>query len=170
MKKIDIYEIPEEGLSLHLEDAGWISPDVEQRGPASADVHLQRTEKRVMVSGSFSVTVVNVCDRCLKQFEQAVTGTFAVDLELLEEGLPAEKVDMDHFCHEGEMDMDFLQGRMVDIVDILQQQVYLAMPMKKLCAEQCRGICSGCGANLNTEPCRCEAGSDTPFAVLAKLK
>jgi len=28
--------------------------------------------------------------------------------------------------------------------------------MRILCREDCKGLCPGCGANLNIEPCRCE--------------
>ena len=59
----------------------------------------------------------------------------------------------------------------VDLDDLLRQQLYLSLPVKNLCAEECRGLCPGCGANLNQADCTCGAGEDrSPFAVLRQLQ
>jgi uncharacterized protein len=47
----------------------------------------------------------------------------------------------------------------------------LALPTRPLCDENCRGLCGGCGANLNREPCACSASADDPrMALFRKLK
>ncbi|RMG61535.1 MAG: DUF177 domain-containing protein, partial [Calditrichaeota bacterium] len=43
----------------------------------------------------------------------------------------------------------------IDLSDQLKEYLILAVPMKMLCKEDCRGICPGCGADLNSEACRC---------------
>ena len=46
----------------------------------------------------------------------------------------------------------------------------LALPTRPLCAEECRGLCPRCGANLNAGPCGCPAGmTDGRLAVLQTL-
>ena len=58
-----------------------------------------------------------------------------------------------------------------DLTEILRDTLLIAVPVKVLCQEDCRGICSGCGALLNEEPCRCQPKSIDPrFRVLEKLK
>ena len=37
----------------------------------------------------------------------------------------------------------------------MREQFYLALPMKPLCRESCRGLCPECGTNLNTGTCSC---------------
>jgi len=167
--KIDFFEIPEEGLSLSVDDANWFPQDLERLGRAEASLRLKRLGQRVVVTGRFTVTVVCECDRCLGQFHLPLDSEFAIDLELPAESI-SEMEEKDHYCHDNEMDMEILDSSEINIADILQQQLYLAVPMKKLCSEECRGMCSKCGANLNQEQCRCQPDASSPFSVLAKLK
>lgn len=169
MKKINFYEIPDEGLSFYLDDPSWVPHDIEFQGPVSAEIHLNRLGERVVVRGRITASLFFECDRCLEKYDQPVDSQFSVDLELLDEGTTVAE-ETDHFFHDEEMDMDFLHDSEIDIVDILQQQILLAVPMKKLCSEKCRGICAGCGANLNVNACECKTGKDSPFSVLATLK
>ena len=43
----------------------------------------------------------------------------------------------------------------LDVIEMLREQFQLALPMKPLCAESCRGLCPECGANLNRANCGC---------------
>jgi uncharacterized protein len=62
------------------------------------------------------------------------------------------------------------KGR-IDLVALTREQVYLALPLKPVCAESCRGLCNRCGVDLNRDACRCsETSSDPRLAVLAELK
>ena len=167
--KIDFYEIPEEGLSLSVDDAHWFPQDLERLGKAESSLRLKRLGQRVVVTGRFSATAVFECDRCLGKFHLPLDSDFSINLELPTEGI-SEMEEKDHYCHDSEMDMDILENGEINITDILQQQLYLAVPMKKLCSAECRGMCSKCGANLNHEQCRCQPDTSSPFSVLAKLK
>jgi len=53
--KIDFYEIPEEGLSLSVDDAHWFPEDLVRLGRADASLRLKRQGQRVVVTGRFSV-------------------------------------------------------------------------------------------------------------------
>jgi uncharacterized protein len=53
----------------------------------------------------------------------------------------------------------------------MREQFYLALPMKPLCRDDCRGLCGVCGTNLNHVMCGCKREWDDPrFAVLKALK
>ena len=55
-------------------------------------------------------------------------------------------------------------------LDGLMQEVFLLeMDTKNLCSGDCKGLCSGCGADLNREPCRCRKEIDPRLAKLAQL-
>jgi uncharacterized protein len=43
----------------------------------------------------------------------------------------------------------------LDLAHMLREQFYLAMPMRPLCREDCRGLCPQCGTNLNVDSCGC---------------
>ena len=71
----------------------------------------------------------------------------------------------------GDFSLQEVIETVVDLDDLLRQQLYLSLPVKNLCAEECRGLCPGCGANLNQADCTCGAGEDrSPFAVLRQLQ
>jgi len=106
---------------------------------------------RGTVSGAFK----NTCDRCLDPME----ASFAIDVTwLFEEGAPPE-------AEGGEVEIDpdeadgprtgVISGMELDLAPLAWEEIALAVPSKFLCAEDCAGLCPGCGANLNREPCGC---------------
>jgi uncharacterized protein len=171
MLKIPFSEISEEGLSVHFEDKSFIPEEVYCSGPVSADVVLERKDSRVILSGEFKVVVELSCDRCLEKFNNLLENTFTVDFELVGEG-ENNVEDIDYHCQESELDTIVLDKPEIDVVQVVSQQVLLAMPMKKICSQDCKGLCEKCGANLNNEQekCTCEKEVHSPFNILAQLK
>ena len=49
-----------------------------------------------------------------------------------------------------------------DLSDIVRQAIILAVGMKPLCSEDCRGLCPDCGVNLNKQSCRCASEKIDP--------
>ena len=59
----------------------------------------------------------------------------------------------------------------VDLTLPVRQALMLEVPMKPLCSEECRGLCSSCGVNWNREICDCEKNDADPrWEGLMKLK
>ena len=56
----------------------------------------------------------------------------------------------------------------LDVIELLREQFYLALPMKPLHREDCKGLCANCGTNLNDKTCNCEVRWEDPR--LAGLK
>ena len=164
-------EIPAAGKSLTITDEAWF-PDheVERRGMVSANVFLKRDGQRVFVQGTLSATVVLACDRCLESFAKPLGDDFQVEFELVDfDGIASTAAE--HEIDSDEMDTIFLDEAVIDIYELLQQQVFLALPERLLCANDCRGLCGSCGVNLNQGKCRCGAKENaSPFSVLAGLK
>ncbi|MBQ8203274.1 MAG: DUF177 domain-containing protein [Clostridia bacterium] len=58
----------------------------------------------------------------------------------------------------------------LDVDELVYSEVVLDIPYKHLCNEECKGICSVCGKNLNREKCTCEKKEIDPrLAKLAEL-
>jgi uncharacterized protein len=58
----------------------------------------------------------------------------------------------------------------MELEDILREQVLLALPMQRVCREDCRGICPVCGKDRNEAPCDCrEHPADDRWRALGKL-
>jgi uncharacterized protein len=140
-------------------------------GPVWARVALERRGERVFLQGSLVARVRLVCDRCLEPYEYPLDHEFRIDLELLGQDEDEAMAGAEHACHDAEMDVMFLPEPLVDLGEILAQQVILALPAKRLCREECQGLCPQCGANRNKDRCDChESAKDSPFAMLKKLK
>ena len=59
----------------------------------------------------------------------------------------------------------------IDLTEVVREQLYLALPMKPLCREDCKGLCPVCGVNRNRETCTCqEVWVDPRMAALKKFK
>jgi uncharacterized protein len=55
--------------------------------------------------------------------------------------------------------------------DVLREQVLLAVPLKAICREDCKGLCPQCGKNLNLETCSCDnAITDPRWGALKDLR
>ena len=101
-------------------------------------------------------TLACVCDRCGTTFDKP----FHLSLEyLLAEELEDEENDDILLLDDGAFDLD----------ELAREAYILNMDTKMLCREDCKGLCSGCGANLNVEACRCKKEVDPRWAALQKL-
>lgn len=170
--KILFAEIPEEGLSVEIDDQAWF-PDHLYTRASKAAAHLFVVRKggdRVLLRGRLLVDIGFSCDRCLEDYVYPLDCDFSVDFELLRRG-EFEHLEKEHDCSESEMDVLYIDEPRIDVFAALEQQVHIAIPGKRICLEECKGLCTGCGANLNKGPCDCaEDVSKTPFGVLARLK
>jgi uncharacterized protein len=54
---------------------------------------------------------------------------------------------------------------------VVETETTLALPMKPLCRDDCRGLCPVCGGNRNLVACACAQRTPDPrLAVLKDLK
>lgn len=110
----------------------------------------------LVLDGEVSTELSLVCDRCAAPF----TAEKRVPLHfLLAEKLEDQEAD----------DILLLDGTEIDLEDLARTEFILAMDTKNLCSDDCKGLCAGCGANLNVEPCRCRPEVDPRLAALAQL-
>ena len=95
------------------------------------------------------------CDRCLKPIQETIEtgGDFVVVTR-----------------QEQEQDENVLVASkgLLDLTDVAQNCILLALPMKHLCTQACKGLCPNCGKNLNEGPCNCSQKEIDPR--LLKLK
>lgn len=97
------------------------------------------------------------CDRCAKPFSRKKAVSY--------ETLLATHLENE----EDEGDIIPLDGDELDVGRLMTDTFILEMDTKNLCSEDCKGLCPGCGADLNVEPCRCKKEVDPRLADLAKF-
>ena len=103
-----------------------------------------------------STVLKSVCDRCLKPFDQPKTVRYET---MLAEELEDEDSD----------EILLLEDGAVDLGELARTVFILEMDTKTLCSEDCKGICPGCGVDLNQGTCVCKKDVDPRLAVLAQL-
>lgn len=134
--------------------------------PVVVDLTLSSKEREFKLTGQFS-TLLNIsCHRCLNTFEQPIE----MELDLL--FIPREEMPREVDVELADADMNIASYQdVIDISQIIDEQVALSLPMKRLCSQDCKGLCQRCGKNLNTGPCECsDERIDQRLLVLQDIK
>lgn len=114
---------------------------------------VTREKARVTIAGTASTTLELSCSRCLERYALPVTAQF--DLRYLPaEDAPAEHDEVE--LADEDINTAYYRDGRVDLGELIHEQLYLALPMKPLCRDDCQGLCPQCGVNRNTTPCSCE--------------
>ena len=164
--QIRVSEIPDEGLRL-LDPAamGLVYPEPEWTLD-SVDLTVERQGEKVAITGVFQATAHLCCSRCLEPLVTHIEPP--VDLELVPQ--PRDRHGETELGRD-DLEVDFYQADVLDVSGLLRSETDLALPMKPLCREDCRGLCATCGANRNVTGCRCEPrGIDPRLAPLEALR
>lgn len=168
--KVVFNDIPPGGIQSRLKDSGWSAgSDVQFKQSPWADITLILTDKvTAVLEGNLKATANVPCSRCGNMTLYAVDEKFTYTFRLGEEqNIGLEELE----CSNEDIETVYLNKPEVNIDEVLREQLILSVPEKILCSKSCKGICSGCGAQLNDELCRCEDDfTDSPFAALKKLK
>ena len=135
--------------------------------PVTLDFEIHKDKDRFRLVGTAVTELELSCSRCLEPFRMPVNASF--DLRYL----PASEMtpDEEREVEEDDLDTSYYRDDQVDLNELLREQFYLALPMKPLCQDDCKGLCPQCGTNLNTGTCDCHAQWDDPrLAPLKQLK
>lgn len=119
------------------------------------------------LAGHLSGEIELTCSRCLESFRLPVGADFDLRyVPRIENGGEGERE-----VEEDDLTTAFYEDDQIDLGQLVTEQVQLALPMKPLCADACRGLCPQCGTNLNTDACRCSQKWEDPrLAGLKALK
>jgi uncharacterized protein len=135
MLKFTVKDITAVGLEIQKEvpasEIGLEEGDVDLRSPLTVEAGLTRTGNTVVADVMVSAQYGYQCARCLADFQRSKSREF-------------------HFDYEVSSPMD-----VIDIGEDIRQEMILAIPQRVLCSKDCKGICAGCGVNLNNEKCKC---------------
>ncbi len=115
--------------------------------PVKLKGEITNTAGIVTVNAKISFVLEICCDRCAAEVK-----------------LPFEVV-MDHglvssLNDEENDDYILVEDMKLDIAELTSEDIYLALPGKILCREDCKGICTKCGADLNEGSCNCKKDID----------
>ncbi len=118
---------------------------------ASGMAELKEALMEIRVAGHVSTRIEAACDRCLEPIAIPVDTDFDLIYRPAAYMPEGDEVEV----QERETEVGFYQGEGLELKDVLREQVLLALPMHRVCREDCRGICPVCGRNRNTAECAC---------------
>jgi uncharacterized protein len=132
-----------------------VDTEVRTEVPVVVDTLLEWVSDGLLATGTVSGAWTAPCRRCLRPVE----GRLAVDFQELFEAHPpdGETYRLDH--------------DRIDLEPLAREALTLDLPLAPLCAEDCRGLCPTCGADLNQAVCDCPpAGADARWAALDVMR
>ncbi len=165
--RLTVSSIPETGIEEEFKLPVTLD-EVKLEKDADVTLKVLRLGDRVFLSGRILSEASLECSRCLKNVLLPLDINF--DVEYVPFAAAGEEEE-EHELTSEELDAGFYRDGEINIDDIVREQVLLTVPMKPLCRTDCKGICSGCGTNLNVRSCECGAEEIDPrLAPLEKLK
>ncbi|MGQ9646588.1 MAG: YceD family protein [Thermodesulfobacteriota bacterium] len=176
MFTLKLDDIPSDGLNLHWteEESSLLSYlesfsqiDFGFEGPLQSEARVWKAGQSVFINGRVQATLQLQCVRCLKEFSYPIASAFELTLLPLKETTSPQEIEL----AEEEMESNFYQGGELHLSEIACEQIFLEIPFKPLCQEDCRGLCPKCGKDLNLGPCECvQEEFVSGFSALKKLK
>jgi uncharacterized protein len=127
--------------------------------PVHLALDLHKDRNKLRLKGRLHTVIELACSRCLEAFPVPVDGVIDV-LYLPSESGPAHGDE--HELRDEDFGTVYYDDGVINLADLVREQVYLAMPMKPLCQDGCRGLCPHCGTNLNSGSCECATTWDDP--------
>ena len=143
-----------------------VAETVDSVGMVEGEVGLLRTDRGILARSRLSTEVEVNCNRCLSLFR------YPLALNIEEEYFPTTDVVSGALLSLPEEASSFTidEHHVLDLSEAIRQYALLAIPMKSLCREDCAGLCSQCGHNLNLGSCQCPPqAADPRWFQLTKL-
>lgn len=120
-----------------------IGSDLNLQG-LTGKVELTRTPKGILIQANFSTSIIAECVRCLDEYEQPLKTDFS---------------ELYAFHANSVTDSGLIvpEDGNIDLLPLLREYLLIEVPIKTVCREDCKGLCTVCGENLNHQICEHQA-------------
>ncbi len=149
------------------EELSEIFDDFSEGGTLIMQVSVSCSSDKVLLDGSFDAALEVVCSRCLENFEHHFKADFTEAFNSYNKLSPDSTPD--NLAAET-ANMYTVTGDYLYLDEYIRQLIILAQEHSPLCKPDCRGICAGCGTDLNKSSCSCDLDSEAVDIRLLKLK
>lgn len=131
-------------------------------GNIKVDLELNKSNNQIVIKADLVVGAKFDCDRCTAEFSTELNSEYQMVYLADETPEESESVNIAYLSTETDK---------IDISGEVRDYAVLAVPMKKLCSPDCKGLCPQCGKDLNKESCSCaEKDIDERWRPLMELK
>lgn len=124
----------------------------------TVELDIQKSAEEYFCQGKVEAIVKLECARCLQEFDACIDNKtdFIICSERQFSARTEKTIDDEDYVFFQRADLQ------TDLTNIVRQTIILAVGMKPLCSEDCRGLCPHCGVNLNKQSCHCAAEKIDP--------
>ncbi|MBZ4672921.1 MAG: hypothetical protein JG762_1151, partial [Deferribacteraceae bacterium] len=152
--RIYFEQIPEEGKKFSFEKR--FSVDDTDYVVESFEGVIYPAGDGYLLDSTLKIKISDICDRCLERFEESFDERITLEIVKSKNNDEEKEVELS----DEDVGFYIVEENIIDLEHIVMQESVLLRPVKRVCSEECRGICSGCGANLNVETCKCKPDVD----------
>lgn len=173
--KIRVDEVKKKRVDLNEEESATHYPNLVQMekagecsflAPVKTELSAEWEYDHVRATGNVTTTVKLTCSRCLAEYEVPVRSDFTIFYT----EAAGEELDEEVELSDEDLISVSFQGDEIDVDFEIAEQVMMEIPFKPLCAEECLGLCSECGADLNLGDCGCDRGGiNLKMSALKKI-
>lgn len=143
-------------LSFKLEPLEFEGEEIRAIEDVKVEGVATSNEDVIVVNASIKTKLQLTCSRCLDTF------IYPIDIDIEE-----------RFTNDIDLQQDgtmFVEGDSLDITEIIENCIISTLPIKRLCKDDCKGLCPECGVNKNVENCSClDYDVDVRLAKLREL-
>ena len=161
--KIKISNLSEGVHNFNFDEA---AKDLELNEPFFGNIiveaELNKAHGQLVLTADLTAKVNYDCDRCNANFNSTLTNSYKMVYLIGMKPEESESVNITYLPPDADK---------ITLNDDVRDYALLAVPMKKLCREDCKGLCTKCGKNLNEGDCGCNHESiDDRWLPLMELK
>ena len=143
-------------------DIGDISLEEPFCNKYKTKVVLSKYDDQMILEASTISDAEFICDRCLVPYKRIVDSNYKMVYLFMNEAVASADSDITYLLRN---------AIYIDITDDVRDYLMLAVPMKKLCNEDCKGLCYKCGTDLNKSNCECRENEiDDRWNKLLEMK
>ena len=139
-------------VDLRPDAIDLIDEEYKFTGRVTGRVVFQMVGNDVLGRGALQAHAQSVCGRCLAPARLTLSAKVE---ELWMHNEPEEEVDRE-YLDEDPLTRSY-KGDEIELDEALRELIMAELPERPLCRPDCKGLCPGCGADLNNEPCHCDA-------------
>jgi DUF177 domain-containing protein len=145
--KIKISNLADSNYDFEFEDdVKKLELDEVYKGKFHTKVNLSKFQDQIILDSNTEINAHLTCDRCAIEFDSVISSDYKMVYLLRNDDAGNESENVTYISR----DVDY-----INIRNDVRDYAMLSIPMKKLCKEDCKGLCPKCGKNLNESKCNC---------------
>jgi uncharacterized protein len=122
-------------------------------GKISTKVSLNKLSDQIIADVNSKLLAEFECDRCTCKFESTITSNYKMVYLMKNNESESDDINVTFINRDADK---------ISLDNDVREFAILAIPMKKLCKEDCKGLCPRCGVDLNFEKCNCQKEEINP--------